>query len=150
VLDWIGKEINLIDTLKVVDGWKLTNRQLREINLKKYKFVVYIDATCFTCAEDLISWSKIIKDIEQDKFDYLFYLHTNELEVLEPYIKRWGFYLPFIIDTENTFFYENKINIEKLFQAMLIDENNKVLLIGNPVYSEDMLTLYKKAIASLE
>lgn len=146
VIDWIGKEISLIDTLPVLNQADSSLKPLNKMRLKKLKWVIYIDATCFTCARDLTTWAEIAKEFNPQKVDFLFYIHPDDLNVLKPYLQRWRFNLPFIIDMQNTFFYSNNISNEKLFQAMLLDENNKVVIIGNPVYSKNIISLYKKMI----
>ena len=146
VLDWVGKEISLVDTLLVLNQVDASLKPLSKIHLKKLRWIIYIDATCFTCATDLIAWGEIVKEFNPQRVDFLFYIHPDNINILKPYLQRWRFNLPIIIDNQNTFFYSNNISNEKLFQAMLVDENNKVILFGNPVYSKGLIPLYKKII----
>ena len=40
----------------------------------------------------------------------------------------------------------NKFNDDPMFQTFLLDQNNKILLIGNPIYNAEIKTLYQNIL----
>ena len=112
--------------------------------MEKEKIVVYIDGECFTCAEDFLEWKNIVKDFENENIEILFYLHVSDFEILKPYLKKWNFSYPIIWDRYNQFFISNKLSNDRLFQVMLLDNNEKVKFVGNPLCHEGIKEFYYK------
>lgn len=146
ILKWIGKEINLVDTLSVYDVRDNTFYKFDKLQLNSKKIAVYIDSNCFTCVEDFVRWKKIIEDLRHTDIQLLFYLHTTDFEQVKKYLLRWRFNYPVIIDRSNTFFNVNKISDKNLYKAMLLDKDNKVQIIGNPIVSKEIKELYLEEI----
>jgi hypothetical protein len=141
VLKWMGKKINLIDTLPVYDPISNSFTKYRK-PAGPDKLIVYIDGTCFTCAEDFVMWGDMVRAFDKSNVDFLFYLNVVDLETMKPYFHKWRFTHPVVIDKTNSFYVGNKISPIKLYQAMVLDKENKVILFGNPVYSEKLKDLY--------
>jgi hypothetical protein len=129
------KNVNYIDTLTVYDPATNSYRKLNKYMLNnKKKVIVYIDGTCFNCATDIILWDEKIKHSNNKNIDFLFYLYVDDFEKIKPYFRKWRFYHPIIIDTNNQFFKTNDLSGGN--QALLVDKDNKILRKGNPLYNK--------------
>jgi len=51
-----------------------------------------------------------------------------------------------IFDENNDFFRKNTIPSNPMYQTMLLDRMNKIVLIGNPIYNEQLKELYINVI----
>ena len=57
---------------------------------------------------------------------------------------------PIIYDPENHYIKMNKLPDNKLLNTFLIDPNGKIVVIGNPIISNKIATLYKNEIDRAE
>ena len=53
---------------------------------------------------------------------------------------------PVIFDPDDQFRKKNNLNENNIFHTMLVDANNKVIIIGNPVNNVKMQNLYREII----
>jgi hypothetical protein len=143
VSKWVGKEIKIIDTLSVYNPTTNSYSAFRKDNLKP-TLIIYIDGTCFTCAEDFVLWGDFIASIAKSEPNVLIYLNIHDLDTMIPYFSKWKFRYPILIDRTNSFYIANEISPVKLYQAMLLDKDDKVVLFGNPAYSKRLSGLYKR------
>jgi len=128
-----------IDTLNV----------LNDLKYNHYLVIVsFIDGNCGVCIWDLSEWKRLIDDFKRYKdLSYLFYVNSIDYDSFLNYEKREiNFPLPLINDEENAFIKKNKLSSNKLYQTFLIDENNKVILVGNPLLSKEIKKLYQEEI----
>lgn len=116
---------------------------------KKYKVFTYIDTTgCTACNLGLQDWKQIIRETDSltNNVAFLFYAYVKDYEELENNVRINNFNYPI--------FYDNKGECNKLnhlpnhvsYQTFLLDENNKVLLLGKPKPNSEIWKLYKKII----
>lgn len=146
VSQWLGKKIELIDSLPVYDPVTSSFTKLHDQDLLKKRIVVYIDGTCFNCAEDFYKWSRVVDSLKSKDVSFIFYFHILDIKVMQPYFRQWRFTHPIVIDTANVFYKKNDLSLIKLYQSFVLDESNKVIVFGNPVYSEDIKELYYEVI----
>lgn len=52
-------------------------------------------------------------------------------------------------DRKGTFTERNNFPVEKTVQVLLLDKNNKVVLIGNPIKQGKVLAAYRKIISGV-
>ena len=112
----------------------------------KKKIVTFINGDCFSCVEDLMMWEQLISDFDLKDVIFVFYIYIDpdQFEPVRKYTLKSGFSSVILIDKDNKFAQSNNIPItNKLLQAMLLDEANNTLVFGNPIYSSDLLQLYK-------
>jgi hypothetical protein len=57
---------------------------------------------------------------------------------------------PIILDANSVFFEKNKIPEEEIFHTMLIDENSRIIIIGDPTRSDYINEKYKNIIFNLK
>lgn len=116
------------------------------------KIISFIDGNCGVCIGELDKWKPIIKKLQSSgDIVFLFYVHAMDFDGLIKHIsKEVPFPIPLINDHENLFFTKNKLEQTKMFQTFLVDHNNKIIFVGNPVLSDKVRDLYTKTILELK
>jgi hypothetical protein len=142
--EWIGKTIifpdeNSLDIIKIKDD-TIENEH------KNYKIFVYIDSVdCIKCKLQLHLWNAFIEKYK-DKTDFLFYFYSKNKENLLSLLKSEQFRYKIYIDSANNINKLNNFHNDIMFHCFLLDKNNKVLLIGNPVYNKKIWELYQNIL----
>ena len=144
VKNWNGKEVlfptNLSFTLygKTPVDFK--------IPASDYKIVTYVDSLgCSSCKLQLPKWKDFMKyadSIVGYQIPVLFFLHPANVREMRSVLKQNRFDYPVCMDTEDTFNKVNKFPSQLNFQTFLLDKNNHVIAIGNPVHNYDVRELY--------
>lgn len=146
VLSWIGEEFIFIDTLSVFnpmdEDYCTTVKDILDYNSEVDKLVIYINAECFTCAQDLITWKEMFRKINIPENQIFIHIAINDLSIILPYLKKWKFKYPIIYDDENLIFTINKISNERLFQVFLLDKDNIIRFVGNPILDNILEKFY--------
>lgn len=142
-----GTSIDFIDTLRYYSlgkGW------INRPSQYGLKVTTYINADCSACLDELISWKKIINELKTEKISFLFYVKIFDFNALELFLTNIDFPYPIIVDKSGNFYKKNALNEDKLYQTYLVDANNKIVLIGNPLYSEKIKELYFATIKKMQ
>lgn len=115
-----------------------------------YKVLTYIDSIgCLRCHLKLNAWKPFIKQLE-DTFpecNVLFFIHPMNKKSVEHLLKTENFAYPVCIDEKDSINKLNHFPVEMRFQTLLLDKENKVLAIGNPVQNPKIKELYLKIIS---
>ena len=148
--NFIGKEIffpeNLQANLKGRDTLiHLTNAPM--------KMVVWYDSVgCTACRmQHIYEWGEIIHYVNdiRDVFDlvFIFSPKSSDLHNVKIDLRTSGFKYPAYIDKENLFRKKNPgIPADERLHTFLLDENNKVILVGSPLRNKALWELYKEQI----
>jgi len=120
----------------------------------KYKILHYIDSSgCTPCKLTLFEWNQLLKTLQDTRKEvaFVFIISTNDSTNIMK-INKWKELhkcpYPIFYDRKNLLDDKNKFINDPMFQTFLLDQNNKVILIGNPVGNTDLQNLYKKTIHS--
>lgn len=149
VSEWNNKEIifpsNLLftklgkDTFKI-DYWGMSD----------YKILTYMDSTgCTSCKLKLYEWKKIIYEFDSvtnGSIPVLFFMNPKDTKEIKYILKRDNFNYPVCIDELDSLNKLNRFPADMRFQTFLLDKNNKVLAIGNPVHNPKVKELFMKII----
>lgn len=118
-------------------------------NKAKLKISTLLWGDCHSCIADLKKWEKFYQFVENKKeVEILFYLYTSDLKFFRKslYKKKIHKY-PLILDKKLKYIDRNKLPFKnKTYQTFLLDSNNKVILVGNPIHGDKLMKLYKKEI----
>lgn len=139
--EWRGREILYPSKANFV--------VLDSTNLDKgmYTILVYMDSMqCISCNLNLHSWNNLVEDIKSDLVNFQFVFHPYKKNELKLILKREHFLFPYYIDEEDEFNKLNHFPLEPAFQTFLLDKDNKVLAIGNPVLNPKVKELYLRII----
>jgi hypothetical protein len=80
------------------------------------------------------------------RFSVFFNPKLNGINELKQLFKNNGFDCPVFMDMENTIMKLNNFPKEQDFRCFLLDRDNKVVMVGNPVLNPGIWALYKKII----
>ena len=118
-------------------------------NNPKLKISTLLWGECHSCIADLKKWKNFYEFVEKkDNAKILFYLYAPDLEFFRKslYNKEIHKY-PFIVDKKNRYLNKNDLPFkDKVYQTFLLDSNNKVILVGNQIYNDELMKLYKDEI----
>ena len=148
VIEWIGKEIifpqNLVFTQFVTDTIQY------QIPQSEYKIITYVDSFgCTNCKLRLPQWKSFIKQVDSitdGNVPFLFFFQSKDNNELRHILRRDNFTLPVCVDTDNHFYNLNHFPGEMTFQTFLVDRDNHVKVIGNPIHNLSVRDLYLKEL----
>jgi hypothetical protein len=150
VKEWIGKTIKFPDS-NLVEIINPDTTEIEDIRNKDYKVLIYIDSTgCTKCKLNIHLWNIYIEEYGA-KTDFLFYFYPKNKDILLSMLKSEqlnGRKLNsrIYIDIAGEINKLNQFHNENMFQCFLLDKNNKVLLVGNPVHNHKIWELYHNTI----
>lgn len=146
-LEWHNREIVL--PAKLSCQTRGVDTIYSNLVTKKYKIFTYIDTLgCTSCKFGAMEWKQLIHEIDtlSDEVAFLFYAHLKDYEDFETYLEINKFKYPIFYDYDGVCNLKNNLPNQVYFQTFLLDENNKVLLIGKPKPDSKLWDLYKKII----
>ncbi|WP_455629150.1 DUF1573 domain-containing protein [Parabacteroides chinchillae] len=149
---WQGKEI--IFPSDMIFTRYLTDTVDYQIPQSDYKVLIYVDSIgCTSCKLQLPKWKELITQVDSltnKQIPFLFFLHPKDLKEIRYILKRDGFNFPVCIDNEDKLNKQNNFPSDITFQTFLLDKNNKVVVIGNPIHNLAVKDLYLKQITGAE
>ena len=152
VQEWQGKEIKFPDNPIFTQYVKDTVDY--QIPVSDYKVVMYVDSIgCVSCKLQLSRWKEFIGQVDSvcnKDIPFLFFFQPKDNQELRRILKIDNFSLPVCIDTEDRFNKLNHFPSDMMFQTFLLDKDNKVVVIGNPIHNLAVRDLYLKEIAGIE
>ena len=149
VKKWQGKEIAFPEEMAftrfvtdTVTGFELPKTD--------YKVLVYVDSIgCTSCKLQLHKWKELIAytdSLTNKSVPYIFVFQSKDDKELRYLLKRDNFDLPVCIDHDSRMNKLNQFPADMTFQTFLLDRNNKVVVLGNPVHNTAVKDLYIKQI----
>ncbi|WP_455590610.1 DUF1573 domain-containing protein [Bacteroides sp.] len=115
-----------------------------------FKILTYVDSIgCTSCKLQLPKWKVLIGELDSitnGNVGVLFFMHPKDRKEIDYILKRDNFDYPVCIDKLDSLNKLNHFPADERFQTFLLDKNNKVLAIGNPVHNPKVKELYMKII----
>jgi hypothetical protein len=143
LIKMIGSKIDLIDTLSI---YSIDKGLYKEDAPPQMKIVSYIDGSCGSCLYSLAGWKECIISNEFKNVSFRLYVKTYNFNQLVLTLEEIDFPHPIIVDFKNHFFNQNNIHNEFIYQTFLVDKDNKILLVGNPLLNREIKKLYLETI----
>jgi len=151
VQSFIGKTIRIPDDLICRSAGRDTTLSLNKDN--PYRLLVYFSTTsCSSCnMKSLLDWKQFMRlcdsvfPPERLKFVYVFNIHQRATD-MDYDLKSYKFDVPVYYDKKGNFEKVNNLPTNNLFHTMLLDKDNRVLIVGSPFHSKKMVELYKNTI----
>ena len=148
VKEWERKQINFPDhSVFTIQGKDTVDFPFMDAG---YKVVTYVDsAGCTSCKLQLNRWKELVAEVDSltdGAVPFLFYFQTKDLKELRYLTRREGFTYPVCFDEKDELDALNQFPDEMMFQTFLLDKDNKVVAIGNPVLSPKVKELYLKVM----
>lgn len=148
VNEWNGKEIKFpAHSVFTIQGKDTVDFPYKGAD---YKVVAYVDsAGCTSCKLQLNRWKDLVTEVDSltdGAVPFLFYFQTKDLKELRYLTRREGFTYPVCFDEKDELDALNRFPDEMMFQTFLLDKENKVVAIGNPVHNPKVKELYLKVM----
>lgn len=148
VSDWVGKEIRFPEGLPFMVNGKDT-MDFSGVDAL-HKIVVYVDSLgCMSCRLNLPLWSDFIHELDSltdSQVCFLFYLQPKSVKELNLITRRDSFNYPVCVDIDDNFNKLNHLPKDDDFRAFLLNEYNRVEVIGNPIHNSKIKELYINVI----
>ena len=120
----------------------------------EYKVLVYVDSVgCTSCKLQLPKWQELIAHVDSatnGNVPFIFVFQSKHDRELRYILKCDNFDRPVCIDRNNRFNSSNRFPQDITFQTFLLDKDNKVKVIGNPVHNLAVRDLYLKQITGMQ
>lgn len=152
VKEWMGKEIlfpqNSIFTIRGKDTIDFN------LNKSEYKIVSYIDtAGCTSCRLKLAEWQRFMNEVDSITSSYtpfIFYLYPKNTKDLLIEFRREAFDYPVCLDETDEFNRLNQLAKSNTLRTFLLDKENKIVAIGNPIENPNVKKFYLKILTGKE
>ena len=149
VKEWQGKQIlfpeNMVFTRFASDTTNFV------IPTSDYKVLVFVDSIgCTSCKLQLSRWKEFIRytdSISQKNIPFLFFFQFDHQWEIHSLLIRENFDKPICLDRSDSLNQLNHFPKDIRFQVFLLDKNNKVVVIGNPVHNPNVKELYLEEIS---
>lgn len=147
---WQGKEILFPEDIRftTVQGDEEVDFQVSD---STYKILTYLDSIgCGSCKLNLAGWKKLVEyfhEVAEMDVQFLFFFHPDNVRDVKVQMKRDSFAYPVCFDREDALNKLNHFSSELQLQTFLLDKDNKVVAVGNPVYSPQVKGLYLRILA---
>lgn len=152
VNEWNNKEICF--PAHPVFTRQLTDTVLYRIPKSDYKVVVFVDSVgCVSCKLQLSRWKEFMHEVDSlsdGVVPFVFFFQSKDLRELRYILKCDGFSHPVCIDTDDEFNRLNHFPGEMMFQTFLVDSENRVKVIGNPIHNLSVKELYLKELTGMK
>ena len=149
VKEWQGKQIlfpeNMVFTRFASDTTNFV------IPTSDYKVLVFVDSIgCTSFKLQLSRWKEFIRytdSISQKNIPFLFFFQFDDQWEIHSLLIRENFDKPICLDRSDSLNQLNHFPKDIRFQVFLLDKNNKVVVIGNPVHNPNVKELYLEEIS---
>lgn len=148
VKEWEGKEILFpAHSTFTIQGKDTVDFQYQDA---EYKVVTYIDSIgCTSCKLQLPRWKELMAEVDSltgGRVPFLFYFHPKDIKELRLLTRRESFTHPVCFDEKDDFNQLNHFPSEMMFQTFLLDRENRVIALGNPIQNPKVKELYLNLI----
>ena len=144
VNEWNGKEIKFpAHSVFTIQGKDTVDFPYKGAD---YKVVTYVDsAGCTSCKLQLPRWKELVAEVDSltdGRVPFLFYFHPKDMKELRYLTRRDDFTYPVCFDERDELNRLNQFPTDMTFQTFLLDKDNKVVAMGNPVLNPKIKDLY--------
>ena len=147
VLNLSGRKIELPDSLAFMIQDIPVEYDFSDAD---YKVLTYIDSKgCVTCRMKLMSWSDLVnefKSIDGVDVNFLMILNTEVRDDIISGLKQNFFRHPVSFDSKGIFHYKNSLPSEHEYHTLLLDRDNRVIAVGNPVENPKIMDIYRQVL----
>lgn len=122
-----------------------------ELPHSSHKILVYVDSVgCTSCKLQLHKWKELIQEVDSLTYGtvpVIFVFHPKDLREISYLLKKDGIDIPLCIDVEDELNAINRFPSHQEFQTFLLNDENKVVFIGNPVHNLRVKEMYLSEIS---
>lgn len=148
VKEWEGKEIFFpAHSIFTIQGKDTADFSFIDSD---YKVVTYVDSIgCTSCKLQLPRWKEFMHTVDSltnSNVPFAFFFHPKDMKELRHITRRDAFIHPICLDEMDDFNKLNHFPGEMTFQTFLLDKDNKVVAVGNPVHNPKVRELYLRLL----
>ena len=152
VKEWEGKEIHFPEhPVFTIQGKDTVDFSFRD---NEYKVVSYVDSIgCISCKLQLESWKNFIHKVDSltdGTVPFILCLHNSDVKEMRRITWKNDFQYPVFIDEMGSFDALNHFPTNMTFQTFLLDKDNKVVVIGNPIHNPMVKELYLEKLTGVQ
>jgi hypothetical protein len=131
---WIGKEVYLSNLS--IHGEAIGNK----------KIIIYVDSTdCTECRLHIQEWKLKIRELN-NRVNFIFIVNPKNYKMAKAVFYREKLESMLFMDNNYEFKNKNKLPDDVRYHVFLLDEKNRVILIGNPVDNPPMWELFREQV----
>ena len=116
--------------------------------------LIYVDPSgCIDCKLQLHKWKELIEytdSVTGGKVPFLFFFYPKDRIEIRYLLKSYEIDRPVCIDLDDQLNKLNRFPADMSFQTFLLDKNNKVIIVGNPIHDIAIKDLYLKLLTGKE
>ena len=150
VKSWQEKEIIFPEGLIFTKYGKDTVQY--NIPVSNYKIIMYVDSVgCTSCKLQLHKWKDFITEVHSltnDAVPILFFFYPKDRREIPLLLKQDSINIPVCIDELNRLNQINHFPSHQMYQCFLLDKENKVICIGNPIHNRKIRDIYLSTISN--
>lgn len=146
--EWTGKEIVFPNN----PSFTIYGEQEADFKIPTdgYKVVHYLDSIgCISCKLNLEKWKEYIAYMDSatnGTLPCVFFFHAKEKREVKISLKEDNFDYPVCMDTANEFYQLNRFPMYPILQTFLLDKDNRIVAMGDPVTNPKIKELYLNLI----
>ena len=118
---------------------------------KEFKILMYVDsAGCSDCRLKLFEWKQLMNEADslfRGKVGFLLFFQPKSAREMGHLFVRERFDYPVFMDLNGAINRLNRFPKIMEYQCFLLDKDDKVLMVGNPVLNRAIWELYKSQIS---
>lgn len=144
----IGQEIRFDDNFELIHG---DNDHTTKNPLDSdIKIVTYIDsASCTKCAlQILLLWNRRLIEVQND-VGFVAVIFPTKKQIIKTALNEMGISYPLMYDTNKNFISQNKLNVLARNRSFLLDKNNRIVIVGEPIMNDKLWQLYISCIKQM-
>lgn len=148
----ISTTLQLPKALKVYAPFQNYLKDSLAISNADFKIYTAVDASCGACIKKIRKWATLAEELKSANVAIILLCHGEHgrfvlLEHLCETEKLITFPYPFFLDLEGSYT-DNNAFMDKnaSFETVLTDKTNRILALGNPIYSEGIKALFLKMV----
>lgn len=152
VREWQGRTILFPDSMQLTSYRKDT--VIIQYRNKPYPYTLlnYVDTTgCVSCRLQLQRWKSLIYEMQTDypdKINVLMAFYSNQKQRFIKFLRNNEFESFVFMDDSDTLNKMNHFLQGEDFRTFLLDADNKVVAVGNPVLNPNIRNLYLSIISN--
>lgn len=155
IQDNLGNKLILPDDLPIYTPFANTDVDSTRISNYRYMIYTYINTSCTACIDNFNAWNNIAPEFGMNNVPVFIICGSDDgFELIKFLCESGGikdFPYPFLLDEKNDFLNLNPYMKEHgSFQTVLTNNKHEILMIGNPIYSEEIKKMYLMKLQELE